>query len=193
MDTSMIILVVLITIVVILLVTSEYKIKVIEDELFAGFCDATEPIVITGTETIKVQYHDPELLPIQKTGGAKSDWIDLRAAEDVEMKAGDYKLISLGVSIQLPEGYEAIVAPRSSTFRHYGVIMSNSIGVIDESYCSSFDVWHFPAYATEDTLIHKNERICQFRIIRHQPNIYIEEVDELTSEARGGLGSSGRI
>lgn len=122
----------------------------------------------------------------------KSDWYDLRSAEEVEMKAGDFKLIKLGVAIQLPAGYEAIVAPRSSTFKNYGIIQSNSIGVIDESYCGDNDQWMMPAIALRDTVIHKNDRICQFRIIEHQPTHTITTVEHLDNADRGGIGSTGK-
>ena len=120
------------------------------------------------------------------------DWIDLRAAEEVELKAGEFKLIPLGVAMELPEGYEALVAPRSSTFKKMRILLANSIGIIDESYKGDNDEWHFPAYAVEDTVIHKNERICQFRIIEHQPLIHLLEVDHLGNADRGGIGSTGR-
>ena len=120
------------------------------------------------------------------------DWIDLRAAETVEMKAGEFKMIPLGVAMELPSGYEALVAPRSSTFKRYGIILANSIGIIDESYKGDNDEWNFLAYAMRDTEIKKNERICQFRIIGHQPEIEIKEVDALGNENRGGIGSTGR-
>jgi len=132
-----------------------------------------------------------DILKIEKI--KNGDWCDLRAAEDVVMKAGDFKLIPLGVAMELPEGYEALVAPRSSTFKNFGIIMANSIGIIDESYCGDNDEWHFPAYALEDTVIRKNERICQFRIIEHQPMVHFVEVEHLNSEDRGGLGSTGRV
>lgn len=121
------------------------------------------------------------------------DWIDLRAAEDVHMSGGQFKLIPLGVAMELPEGYEALVAPRSSTFKNLGILLANSIGIIDESYRGDSDEWHFPAYAVRDTYIHKNERICQFRIIKHQPLIHLIEVDSLCNENRGGIGSTGRM
>ena len=121
------------------------------------------------------------------------DWIDLRAAEDVTMRAGEYKLIPLGVAMELPKGYEALVAPRSSTFGKYGVTLANSIGIIDESYKGDNDEWHFLAYAMIDTKIRKNERICQFRIIQHQPLIHLEEVETLGNADRGGIGSTGKV
>lgn len=123
---------------------------------------------------------------------AVGDWIDLRAAEDVEMKAGEYKMIPLGVAMELPKGYEALVAPRSSAFRKYGVLLANSIGIIDESYKGDNDEWNFLAYAVRDTVIPKNERICQFRIIEHQPTVMFYEVETLGNPDRGGIGSTGR-
>lgn len=140
-------------------------------------------------EKIKIRYlRDIKKIERFNTG----DWIDLRAAEDTRMDAGDFKLIPLGVAMELPEGYEALVAPRSSTFKSTGVLLANSIGIIDESYKGNGDEWHFPAYAVRATYIRKNERICQFRIIRHQPMIHLIEVDNLCNENRGGIGSTGR-
>lgn len=137
---------------------------------------------------IKIKYFgDVEKIEKMKVG----DWIDLRAAEDVDMKAGEFKMFPLGVAMQLPEGYEAIIAPRSSTFKKYGVILVNSIGIIDESYCGDNDQWHFLAFAVRDTHISKNDRICQFRILKHQPKLEFEEVSCLENENRGGIGSTG--
>ena len=141
-------------------------------------------------ETIKIKY----LRGVQKIERFNvGDWIDLRAAETVPMLAGEDYLIPLGVAIELPEGYEALVAPRSSTFKNCKILMANSIGIIDESFKGDNDEWHFPAYATEDTIIHKDERICQFRIIQHQPLIQLLEVDHLGNDDRGGIGSTGRV
>ncbi len=123
----------------------------------------------------------------------QGDWIDLRAAETILIVKGEFKYIPLGVAIQLPEGYEAIVAPRSSLFKRRGIIMTNSIGIMDESYCGDNDEWKFPAYATRDTLIPKGERICQFRIVKHQPEIKFEMVDTLGNPDRGGYGSTGAM
>lgn len=122
----------------------------------------------------------------------RGDWIDLRCAERVEMKKGDLALIPLGVAMEIPEGYEAIVAPRSSTPKNFGIMCANSIGIIDESYCGDNDEWKFPAYALRDTIIEKNDRICQFRLLYHQPEFDIEVVDTLGNEDRGGIGSTGR-
>ena len=140
-------------------------------------------------ETIKIKYHTDEIDKIKEI--AVGDWVDLRAAETVAMNTGDFKLISLGVSMKLPEGYEAHVVPRSSTFKKWGVLQTNSMGVIDNSYSGTNDVWRFPALAMRDTVINKNDRICQFRIMKRQPTIEFEEVDTLDSVDRGGFGSTG--
>ena len=142
-------------------------------------------------EKIKIKYHTDEIEKLRYIDG-KSDWIDLRAAEDVELKAGEFKLISLGVSMELPEGYEAYIVPRSSTFKNFGIIQTNHHAIIDETYCGDNDIWKYPAYALRDTVIHKNDRICQFRIEKHQPTIKFEEVDTLGNEDRDGIGSSGK-
>lgn len=147
----------------------------------------TEEETETGL-TIKIKY----LRDIQKIEKISvGDWIDLRAAEEVTMKAGEFRMIPLGVAMELPAGYEALVAPRSSTFKKYGVILANSIGIIDETYKGDNDEWNFLAYALRDTVIHKNERICQFRIIKHQPAIHLIEVETLGNPDRGGIGSTG--
>ena len=141
-------------------------------------------------ETIKVKY----LRGVQKIERFNvGDWIDLRCAEETDLKAGEYKMIPLGVAMELPKGYEALVAPRSSTFKKYGIILANSIGIIDESYKGDNDEWHFPAYAVQGAKIPKNERICQFRIIKHQPQVVLREVERLGNDDRGGLGSTGRM
>ena len=139
---------------------------------------------------IKIKYFT-DIEPIQFIAG-KSDWYDLRAAEEVEMKAGEFKLIKLGIAMQLPEGYEAIMAPRSSTFKNFGLLQTNSIGVIDETYCGDNDEWRFPALAMRDTIIHKNDRICQFRILQHQPPVEFNVVEKLDNADRGGIGSTGK-
>lgn len=142
-------------------------------------------------KTIRIQYHSNEISKLQYIGG-KSDWIDLRVAEHVTMKKGEFRLISMGISVQVPDGYEMILAPRSSTFKNYGLIQTNSIGVIDESYCGDNDIIRMPVYATRDTEIQINDRICQFRILEHQPAIRFEETDSLGNTDRGGFGSTGR-
>lgn len=137
---------------------------------------------------IKIKYHNKNIDKIKKI--AVGDWIDLRAAETVELKEGEYKLISLGVSMQLPKSYEAHVVPRSSTFKNFGIIQTNHHGIIDESYCGDADIWKFPAYAMKDTIIKENDRICQFRIVEKMPEIEFVEVDKLENENRGGFGST---
>lgn len=139
---------------------------------------------------IRIKYLTTDLLPVREI--SQGDWIDLRAARDIDIEKGETVVIPLGVAIQLPNGYEAIVAPRSSTFKHFGILMSNSIGVIDESYCGDDDEWHFPAFATRAAYIKKNDRICQFRIIEHQPAVRFETVLELGHDNRGGFGSTGK-
>lgn len=141
-------------------------------------------------EQIKIIYHNQNIDKIVNIEN-KSDWYDLRAAETVEMRAGDYKLISLGVSMKLPEGYEAHVVPRSSTFKNFGVLQTNSFGIIDNSYSGTNDIWKFPALAMRDTVIHEGDRICQFRIMKKQPQIEFIEVNELDEMDRGGIGSTG--
>lgn len=138
---------------------------------------------------IKIKYFDNELQRIEKID--KGDWIDLRAAEDVVMDKGDFKLISLGIAMKLPEGYEAHIVPRSSTFKNFGIIQTNHCGVIDESYCGDEDVWKFPALAMRHTVIHKGDRICQFRIMKKMPPVSFEEVEKLETTSRGGFGSTG--
>lgn len=141
-------------------------------------------------ETIKIKYHSNEIDKLQYIDG-KSDWIDLRSAEHVVLKQGEFKLINLGVSMQLPEGYEAIIAPRSSTFKNFGIIQTNHIGVVDETYCGNEDIWRMPVLAMRDTEINVNDRICQFRIQKHQPQIVFDETDDLGNINRGGIGSTG--
>ena len=143
------------------------------------------------TETIKIKYIDDKMKKLDYVDGEKSEWIDLRSAENVEMKAGEFKLINLGVIMKLPDGYEGHLAPRSSTFKKYGLIMVNSVGVVDNSFCGPEDVWRFPALAMRDTKIYKGDRICQFRIMKTQPKIIFKEVNEIDGESRGGFGSTG--
>ena len=139
---------------------------------------------------IDIRYH-ADIEPIVMT--AMGAWIDLRAAEDVELKAGEYKLISLGVSMRLPLGYEAHIVPRSSTFKHWGVLQTNHMGVVDNSYCGDGDIWMFPALATRDVLIEKNSRICQFRIVQKMGAVGFNTVDRLGDNNRGGFGSTGKV
>lgn len=141
------------------------------------------------SRVVFVRYHDPSLPKVEQVSG--SDWVDLRAAETVEMKAGEFRIISLGISVALPQGYEAHIAPRSSTFRNFGILQTNSVGVIDESYDGDDDIWGFPALAMRDTVIHKGDRICQFRIMKKMEPLEFIEVPRLTSPSRGGFGSTG--
>lgn len=136
---------------------------------------------------IKIKY----LTDIDKISAAhEGEWVDLRCAEDTYLSKGEFKLIPLGVKMQLPVGYEAIISPRSSTFKRYRILQANSSGVMDETYIGQ---WMFPAYATEQTFIPKNDRICQFRIQKTQGKVAFEEVNELdeTERGDGGFGSTG--
>lgn len=142
-------------------------------------------------ETIKIKYFTEEIDKLTYIDG-KSDWIDLRASETVTLEKGEFKLIPLGVAMELPKGYEAHVVPRSSTFKTYGILQVNSCGIIDGSYCGDQDMWRMPVYATRDTTIRKNDRICQFRIVENQPNIEFCQVAFLENESRGGFGSTGK-
>lgn len=142
-------------------------------------------------ETIRIKYFSDEIEKLRYIDG-KSDWIDLRASERVELKKGEFKLIPLGVAMELPKGYEAHLVPRSSTFKNYGIIQTNSCGVIDGSYCGDEDMWKMPVYATRDTVIEKNDRICQFRIVENQPQIVLKECKSLENANRGGFGSTGK-
>ena len=142
-------------------------------------------------QKIRIKYFQKDMEKLTYIDG-KSDWIDLRAAEDVEMKAGEFKLVPLGIAMELPKGYEAHVVPRSSTYKNFGIIQTNHMGVIDETYCGDNDVYMMPVLAVRDTEINVNDRICQFRIQRHQPQIVFEEVEHLGNENRGGIGSTGK-
>ena len=142
-------------------------------------------------ETIKIKYFNDKLEKLTYIDG-KSDWIDLRAAEDVDLKQGEFKLIPLGVAMQLPKGYEAHIVPRSSTFKNFGIIQTNHQGVVDCSYGGDNDQWFMPVLAVRDTHISFNDRICQFRIMENQPKIAFDEVVSLSSTDRGGFGSTGK-
>lgn len=141
------------------------------------------------TLEIKIKYFDLSLPTVNKIH--IGDWVDLRAAERVELKAGEYKLIPLGVGMILPKSYEAHVLPRSSTPSKFGILMGNSMGVIDNSYSGDNDEWKFPAVAIRDTVIEKGERICQFRIVKNQPRVKFTTVFRLNDVSRGGIGSTG--
>lgn len=139
---------------------------------------------------IRIKYFVDDLEQIRKI--AVGDWVDLRAAERVELKKGDYYLIRLGVGMILPYGYEAHVLPRSSTPNKFGIMLANSMGVIDNSYSGDADEWKFPAIAIRDTVIEKGDRIAQFRIMENQPRIKFETVEHLRGKSRGGIGSTGK-
>ncbi len=140
--------------------------------------------------TIQIQYLDDSIPRLEYIDG-KSDWIDLRAAETVTLHRGEFRLIHLGVAMKLPQGYEAHIAPRSSTFKNWKILQVNSVGVVDSSYCGKEDWWKMPVYATEDVTIEKGERIAQFRIMENQPKINFE-VTVLEDKNRGGFGSTGK-
>ncbi len=143
------------------------------------------------TKTIKIKYFTDKIEKLAYIGG-KSDWVDLRCAEDISLKKGEFRLIPLGIAMELPKGYEAHVVPRSSTYKNFGIIQTNHMGVIDETYCGDNDQWFMPVYAMRDTKIHINDRICQFRIMEHQPELLFEETDVLGHQDRGGHGSTGK-
>ena len=142
-------------------------------------------------EEIKVKYFVDGIDELCAVAG-KSDWIDLHAAEEVTLKAGEFRLIPLGVAMALPEGYEAHIVPRSSTFKNYGILQTNSMGVVDSSYRGDNDQWRMPVYATRDVTIEKNARICQFRIMQNQPPLRFTRVERLDGPDRGGFGSTGK-
>ena len=143
------------------------------------------------SETIRIRYLSDKIEKLRAIDG-KSDWIDLHLAEEVTLKAGEFRLLPLGVAIALPEGYEAHIVPRSSTFKNFGIIQTNRQGVIDNSYSGDNDEWKMAALAMRDTVIHVNDRICQFRIMKQQPSVVFEETDSLGGPDRGGFGSTGK-
>lgn len=140
---------------------------------------------------IKIKYFSDKIEKLRYIDG-KSDWIDLRCAEEISLKKGEFKLIPLGVGMKLPKGYEAHVVPRSSTFKNFGIIQTNHMGVIDYTYSGDNDQWFMPVYAVRDTEIHVNDRVCQFRVMENQPAIEFDEVDHLDETDRGGFGSTGK-
>lgn len=140
---------------------------------------------------LKVKYFSPLDMKLEYVDG-KSDWIDLRSAVDVELATGDFMLIPLGIAMKIPAGYEAHIVPRSSTFKNYGILQTNGIGIIDESYSGDNDQWMMPVFATRPTKICKGDRICQFRLFKHQPELEFTTVDHLNGPDRGGFGSTGK-
>jgi dUTP pyrophosphatase len=143
-------------------------------------------------ETIKIKYFDNEIDKLEYIEGNKSNWIDLRSAETIHLKKGEFHLIPLGVGMKLPDGYEANIVPRSSTYKNFKVLQTNSFAVIDNSYSGDNDQWLYPVIAMEDTIINKNDRICQFRINKIQPQIEFEEIEHLNDVNRGSFGSTGK-
>lgn len=146
----------------------------------------------TDMQKIKIKYFDKEIDKLEYIGGGKSNWIDLRSAETVYLKKGEFSLIPLGVGMKLPDGYEANIVPRSSTYKNFKILQTNCFAVIDNSYSGDADEWKLPVIAMEDTTINKNDRICQFRINKIQPEIEFEEVEHLDEVSRGGIGSTGK-
>jgi possible dUTP diphosphatase len=140
---------------------------------------------------LKIKYHVKELEKLCYIDG-KSDWIDLRVAENVSMKQGEYRLISMGISVEIPKGYEMLIVPRSSAYKNFGILQTNAMGVVDESFCGDNDIIHMPILAMRDTEIHINDRIGQFRLMPHQPEVHFIEVDHLDNEDRGGFGTTGK-
>lgn len=158
--------------------------------LLFTICIVAASVLVDRPKKIRIKYFVPGMGYIQSI--SVGDWIDLRAGEDVTLKNGEYYLIRLGVGMILPEGYEALIVPRSSTPSSFGIMSANSVGVIDNSYCGDGDEWKFPAIAIRDTVIRKGDRIAQFRIIANQPKIEFEAVSQLKSRSRGGIGSTGK-
>ena len=139
---------------------------------------------------LKIRYISKEIEKLRYIDGV-SDWIDLRSAENVSLKAGESRLIRLGIAVEMPEGYEAHIVPRSSTYKNFGILQTNHFGVVDHSYCGDEDEWKYPVLAMRDTEIHVNDRICQFRIMKNQPKLVFTEVEHLTGASRGGFGTTG--
>lgn len=142
-------------------------------------------------QEIKIRYFSPDIQRLCYIDG-KSDWIDLRCAERTALTAGQFCLIPLGVAMALPAGYEAHLVPRSSTFKTWGILQTNSMGVVDNAYCGDNDQWKMPVYATRDTVIEVGDRICQFRIMENQPRLQFTECNHLSDTDRGGFGSTGK-
>lgn len=154
---------------------------------------------------IKIKYFNKDLnLKLKKI--EIGDWIDLRVdnisinynkiewneINEIGYDRFDVVLIQTGVAIQLPKGYEAHVVPRSSTFKKFGLIQLNSVGVIDEAYCGDGDQWFIPMYCLESNMnIKRFDRVAQFRIVEKMPNIQFKEVNYLANSDRGGFGSTG--
>ena len=138
-------------------------------------------------QIVKIKYFDKTLPELECHG----DWIDLYNKEEVSLKVSEHKLIDLNVAVKLPKGYEAHILPRSSTFKNYGLLIANSMGVVDNAYCGDNDEWKLSAIATKEITIPKGSRIAQFRIIPSQ-NVKLKTVENLGGIDRGGFGSSGK-
>jgi dUTP pyrophosphatase len=152
---------------------------------------------------IKIKYFDKSMPKLTVT--EKGDWVDLRIAEaevngepvlydengELSYKAGDVVKFNLGVAMQLPNNAEAHVLPRSSTFKHYGLILVNSVGMIDNCYCGDDDQWIGMFYALKDGKVAKYDRLLQFRIMLKMPPVLFQEVEKLGNPNRGGIGSTG--
>lgn len=141
-------------------------------------------------ETIKIKYFDSDYPKLEYIDG-KSDWIDLRANKKMDLEPNKHYLIPLGIAMQLPEGYEALLVPRSSSFKKWGIIQTNTPGIIDETYCGPNDQWFMSVYTTRKTTIERFDRVCQFRIIKHQPKLMFTESELNNNTSRGGHGSTG--
>lgn len=141
------------------------------------------------SKTITIKYKDdiPHLVDL-----VEGDWIDLATPKSIVYKKGDLVQVDFGVAMELPKYYEAHIAPRSSLFQNTGLLLTNGVGVIDNSYCGDEDYWGAKFYATRDGIIEEGQRLCQFRIIENQPYIHFKEVNHLGNENRGGYGSTGK-
>lgn len=156
------------------------------------FYKNTRKVLINNME-LKVLYHDEKFGELERISKIEQgDWIDLRAAETVEFKKGEFKIISLGITVVIPDGYEMNIVPRSSTYKNFKILQTNCFGVIDNSYSGFDDIVGFPALAMEDTVIHKGDRICQFRLNKKMEDLDLIEVKEASDKSRGGFGSTGK-
>lgn len=151
---------------------------------------------------IRIKYFE-ESTKLKKI--AKGNWIDVYANKDVFVKVNERAMIPLGFALELPRGWEAHLAPRSSTFKTWGIIQTNSVGVVDDTYIGDNDQWHMPVYCLEGkgtelidgeeikgTWIRKGDKIAQFRIMEVMPEIEFDEVESFGNSDRGGFGSTGK-
>lgn len=141
--------------------------------------------------TVEIKYFDKNMPKLEQVCGG--DWIDLRVRNEEHLKKGEYKELQLGIAMKLPYKCEALVIPRSSTFKKWGIIQTNSVGLIDNTYCGDNDEWKLPVIATREIIIPQYTRIAQFRISENQPLIFFNRVDKLGSTDRNGFGSTGTI